>query len=172
MPDPIDDFFATLGRTVHVRSLDRFTGALRFDLREGGGTQRWRVAIEHGDVRSTQDGQGPVDAVISGERALFAPIVRGEVRPLTAFLRNEIAVTGEFRLLLVLERLLPGPGGRDPRELVLAHRPDQAAPPGQVVPPGQAARPDQSDRQDQSAPPDQADRRGPDAPRERQERRS
>ncbi|GIH14545.1 SCP2 sterol-binding domain-containing protein [Rugosimonospora africana] len=129
MPDPIDDFFAALGRSGHVPLLARFTGSMRFELRANGETQRWRVGIDNGNIRVTRDGEGSVDAVISGERALLVPIVRGRMRPLCAFLRNEIAVTGEFRMLLVLERLLPGPSGRDPRDLVAGRRERESSSP-------------------------------------------
>ena len=63
------------------------------------------------------------DCVIHAEEAYFDRIACGEVKPLTAWLRNEIAVDGRFQFLVMLERVLPGPpGAHDPRALAQERR--------------------------------------------------
>jgi hypothetical protein len=119
MADSTGEFFDDIDRIGHVPHLDRFTGSMRLDLHENGRTDHWRVSIDRGNIRLSRGDDGPADTVISGDRALFDRIARGEIRPLSAFLRNEVTMSGEFRLLLVLERLVPGPpGAHDPRDLV------------------------------------------------------
>ncbi|GAA5201699.1 hypothetical protein GCM10023322_82200 [Rugosimonospora acidiphila] len=118
MPNATVEFFEGLGRVGHIGQLGQYSGAVRFDLHDDEGLHRWLVSVDKGDIRVSHD-EGPTDCVIDGDRATFDLLARGEVRPLAAFLRNQVTVVGSFRLLLVIERMLPGPpGGHDPRDLV------------------------------------------------------
>ena len=50
------------------------------------------------------------------DRALFQRLANGEVNAMAALLRGAIAVEGDPQLLVMFQRLLPGPpGSRDPR---------------------------------------------------------
>src|SRR5678810_407384 len=58
MSDDVVEFFEELGRRGHEPLLAKVTGRVRFDLVDGGRTDRWLVAVDRGDtVVSHQDGR-------------------------------------------------------------------------------------------------------------------
>ncbi|WP_262286101.1 SCP2 sterol-binding domain-containing protein [Micromonospora sp. MA102] len=116
MSDPIEAFFAQLARQAPERVLRRTTGTIRFELEGSDGVDAWHVTIHHG--RLTVDHRARhADTVIRTRRDVFVRMARGEVKPLTAWLRNEIVADGHFRFVVLLERLFPAPAGaRHPRE--------------------------------------------------------
>jgi putative sterol carrier protein len=120
MPDPTADFFDELGLRGHELLLKKVSGTMRFDLSHDQQTDHWLLAIAQGDIRVSKEDRD-ADCVITGEKALFDRIAQGDATPLTAWLRNQIAVEGRLQLLILLERLLPGPPSAcDPR--TAAHR--------------------------------------------------
>jgi len=54
--DGIVRFFEKLGRRGHEPLLAKVTGRVRFDLVEGGRTDRWLVAVDKGDTAVSQMG--------------------------------------------------------------------------------------------------------------------
>jgi hypothetical protein len=117
MSDPIADFFDQLGR--QGPALPRAAnGTIRFDVASDGQTDRWLVAITDGDLRVSKPAEvDPADTVVRTDRAFFGRLLRGEVKPLPAWLRNDLTTEGEFRFVILLERLLPArPGQRHPRD--------------------------------------------------------
>ena len=118
MRNSTTEFFAEMGRRGHEPLLERMNTELRFDLSEDGrDTQHWRLSIQHGRL-SVSQGTGEAECVITATRPAFDRIVRGETKPVTAWIRNEIAVEGRLQPLIMLDRLLPGPrGAHDPRAL-------------------------------------------------------
>ncbi|MEW2330639.1 SCP2 sterol-binding domain-containing protein [Micromonospora chersina] len=117
MSDPIEAFFAQLARHAPERLLRRTAGMIRFDLEEDGGLDVWHLTISHGRIavdRSTRD----ADTVIRTRRDFFLRLARGEAKPLTAWLRNDLTAEGHFRFVVLLERLFPAPpDARHPRAL-------------------------------------------------------
>ena len=49
------------------------------------------------------------DCVIGGDRALFDAIVGGRMTAMVALLRGQLAVDGDPELLVLTQRLFPGP---------------------------------------------------------------
>ena len=107
MADATAEFFAALGSRGHEPLLERATGTMRFDLREGKKIDRWLVSVVKGDIVVSRR-NGPADAVVSTDKALFERIARGESNALAAMLREEVDVEGDVRLLVAFQRLLPG----------------------------------------------------------------
>ena len=118
MSDATKEFFQELGRHGHERLLRKTNGTIRFDLEHRHGIDHWFVAITNGEVRVSQEDRD-ADTVIRTDQAFFERLARGEAIPLPAWLRNDITSEGEFRLVVLLERLFPPPpGARHPRALV------------------------------------------------------
>ncbi|MGW5671368.1 SCP2 sterol-binding domain-containing protein [Micromonospora sp. NPDC003776] len=120
MSDPIEAFFAQLVRGAPERLLRRAAGAIRFELDGPGGVEVWHLSIADGRVTVSRT-ERAADTVIRTDREFFARMARGEAKPLTAWLRNDITAEGRFRFVVLLERLFPPPpGGRHPRALSAA----------------------------------------------------
>lgn len=108
MREATTQFFERLARRGHEPFLEKVSGTLRFELEEGGGTDRWFIAIDKGDVSVSQEDR-QADAVIRTDPGLFDRMIRGEENALAAMLRAELVVEGNLRLMVRLERLFPGP---------------------------------------------------------------
>ncbi|WP_405098330.1 SCP2 sterol-binding domain-containing protein [Micromonospora sp. NBC_01412] len=115
MSEETRKFFDALERHGHERLLKKTNGTIRFDLEHDHEIDHWFVEIREGAVRVSQQ-SSDADTVIRSDNALFDRMARGEVKPLPAWLRNEITTEGELRFLVLLERLFaPPPGARHPR---------------------------------------------------------
>lgn len=115
MSDATKEFFDELGRRGRERLLRKTTGTIRFDLEHDHGIDHWFVAITNGDVQVSRE-ERDADTVIRTNNAFFDRMVRGEAKPLSAWLRNDITSEGQFRFIVLLERLFPEPpGARHPR---------------------------------------------------------
>ncbi|GAB3348866.1 SCP2 sterol-binding domain-containing protein [Micromonospora halotolerans] len=115
MSDPIEAFFAQLARQAPERLLRRTTGTIRFELEGTDGLDVWHVTIHQGRLAVAHRARY-ADTVIRTRRDFFLRMARGEAKPLTAWLRNDIVAEGHFRFVVLLERLFPAPPGtRHPR---------------------------------------------------------
>src|SRR5262245_51734640 len=108
MSDATRQFFEELGRRGHEPLVAKFTGRVRFVLRDGRRTEHWMLAIDRGDVAVSRrdDAAG---CTIRSEKALFDRLVQGEQNVMTAALRGELVCVGDPVLLLAIGRLFPGP---------------------------------------------------------------
>ncbi|OKI51489.1 SCP2 sterol-binding domain-containing protein [Micromonospora sp. CB01531] len=115
-------FFEALARHGHERLLKKTNGTIRFDLERDDEVDHWFVEIHGGTVRVSQQ-NSDADTVIRSDNAFFDRMLRGEAKPLPAWLRNDITFEGQFRLIILLERLFaPPPGARHPRAAARDHR--------------------------------------------------
>lgn len=114
-----EDFFAELSRSGHKSVLVRAVGTVRFDLADGRVTRQRQIDIDRGDVRITHD-DTPADCVVHTSRALFDDIVTGRSNAMTAMLRGALAVEGDPELLVLVQRIFPGPPDAGNRRLVAA----------------------------------------------------
>lgn len=113
--DATEEFFDELGRRRYERLLKKTTGTIRFDLTHDHGVDHWYLSISKGDVRVSKE-ERDADTLIRTDYECFGRMARGEVKPLPAWLRNDITSEGEFRFVVLLERLFhPMPGSRHPR---------------------------------------------------------
>lgn len=103
-----EEFFHGLGRSAHGRLLRKTAGSIRFDIEHDGGVDHWFIAISHGDVQVSRQVRD-ADLVIRTDRTFFDRMVRGEAKPLTAWLRNDIVTEGNFRFIILLERIFTEP---------------------------------------------------------------
>lgn len=108
--DPTADFFDALARRGYEPLLARASGTVRFDLVDGTRTRHWYVAVGKGDV--TVSHQSPTtDASVRVDKAFFDDMVRGRVNATAAILRGAMVPEGDLGLLLLFQRLFPGPDG-------------------------------------------------------------
>ena len=108
MADPTSDFFDALKGRGQEPLLRKASGTLRFDVADGKRTERWLVVLQKGDIDVSRR-NARADCVVSADRALFERIASGEANALTAMLREEVNVEGDINLLVLFQRLLPGP---------------------------------------------------------------
>ncbi len=116
MSDPTAEFFTSLGRRGHEPLLESGMGTIRFDVARDGGVDRWYLTIQRGDLRVFRE-DARCDCLVRADKRLFDDLVTGRTHLYTAWVRNEIRVSGDVRLARLMQGLLPGPpGASHPRE--------------------------------------------------------
>ena len=88
--------------------MEKASGSLRFEVVEGRKTDRWLVQVDKGDVEVKHEG-GEADCVVRADRKVFEGMIAGRVNAFAAVLRGTVTVEGDPTLLVLLQRLLPGP---------------------------------------------------------------
>ena len=108
MTDATEKFFDALVERGHEPLLEKATGTVRFDVKDGKKTDRWLVTILKGDIAvSRQNRRG--DSVVSADKTLFDDIASGRTNAMAALLRGAMVVEGDVRLLALFQKLFPGP---------------------------------------------------------------
>jgi hypothetical protein len=102
------EFFDDMGRRGHEPLLERVRATVRFDITEGRRTEHRLVRIDHGDIRVSA-ADGPADCVLGGDHAVFDAIVSGRTTVMVALLLGVLAIDGDPELLVLTQRLFPGP---------------------------------------------------------------
>jgi putative sterol carrier protein len=108
MTDATAEFFTELGRRGHEPMLEKKTGTVRVDLVDGKQTERWLIAVDKGDVTVSHKNIG-ADCTVRASKALFEEMAGGTMNATAAVLRGELAVEGNWELMVLFQRLLPGP---------------------------------------------------------------
>jgi len=111
--DPVAAFFDGLVERGHEPLLRKARGTIKFEIVDGKRVDRRVVSIDRGDI-SVSRRNVACDGVIRVDRAVFESIASGRSNPIAAVLRNEFAVQGDWRLLVLLQRLFPGPPKKQP----------------------------------------------------------
>jgi putative sterol carrier protein len=111
MIDPTAEFFQELGRRGHEPLLAKGTGTVRFDLADGTRTDRWFITLDRGAVSVSRKNVA-ADCVVRTDKALFGAMASGDVNPMAALLRGELTLEGDPELLVLFQRVLPGPSTR------------------------------------------------------------
>jgi putative sterol carrier protein len=108
MADETTEFMSELGRRGHDPLLRKVNETVRFEFANGKKTDRWLLRIENGDLSVSHRG-GAADTVIRADREVFDRLARGEANPVASVLRGDVGWEGEWRSLVALQRLFPGP---------------------------------------------------------------
>jgi hypothetical protein len=118
--DAITELFDRIRHLGRVDALVGVTGSLRFDIDQGGQNDPWTLSVHNGQITVEHRG-GDADCVVQLEGELLARMATGRSNAMTALLRGDMMVTGDVQLLVLLERLLPGPAGaHGPRRTVMS----------------------------------------------------
>ena len=110
MADATTEFFQGLEARGHEPALEKASGSVRFDLTDDGRKSRWLVEIDHGDI-AVSHRNAKADCVIRLEKSLFEEIAQGKENAVAAVLRGELQIDGSPQLLVLFQRLFPGPLG-------------------------------------------------------------
>ena len=110
--DPTAAFFAELATRSHDPLLRKASGATRFDIVDGRRVRRWYLDIDKGDISVATKASRETSCIIRADKAVFDRIAGGRMNAVAAVLRGDLAVDGDWRLLVRLQRLFPSPPRR------------------------------------------------------------
>ena len=68
----------------------------------------WLVTVEKANISVTA-GNGDAGCVVRADKAVFDKIAAGRLNAVAAVLRGDLEVQGDWRLLVRMQRLFPGP---------------------------------------------------------------
>jgi len=117
--DPIEAFFRVCDERGEHDLLQRITGTLRFDVRDGRETDHWYVTVKAGDI-SVSHKNTKADAVTTLDRAVMEDVTTGRLNTMAGVLRGLVGVSGNFAMLIMFQRLFPGPSPAVARALIEA----------------------------------------------------
>jgi SCP-2 sterol transfer family len=106
--DATSEFFDGLAQRGYEPLLRKLSGSVRFDIADGKRVERKYVNVDKGHIAVSGRGSGG-QAIMSADRAVFERVATGELHPVAAVLRGELAIQGDWRLLVLVQRLFPGP---------------------------------------------------------------
>jgi putative sterol carrier protein len=100
-----EEFFAGLAQRGREPLLEKATGVIRVEIvGADGAVERWIVAIDHGDIAvSHRNVAGDCRLRMSHE--VFERIAAGELSARAGMLRGAIEADGDWRLLVLSQRL-------------------------------------------------------------------
>jgi hypothetical protein len=108
MADPTADFFGAIAQRDHEPLLEKVSGTVRVDITAGDQVEHWYVSIANGDV-TVSNTAAEADCMIQADKETFDRIARGEANAMALGLRGALAVRGNGDLLVLFQRLFPGP---------------------------------------------------------------
>lgn len=108
MTDFTAEFFEDLAQRGHEPLLRNASGTMRFDIAGGKKTETWLVMIDKGDV-SVSRSSGAADSTLVASKAVFDRLASGKASAVAEVLRGRLTIEGDWRLLVLFRRILPGP---------------------------------------------------------------
>jgi putative sterol carrier protein len=111
-----EKFFAALAQHDREPLLKSRSGTLRFDITNGRQVEHWHLVLTEGNVAVSRR-NAAADAVVRVDRDLFDGMVTGRVNAIAATLRGVLVPEGDLGLVILFQRLFPGPprSSRRPR---------------------------------------------------------
>jgi SCP-2 sterol transfer family len=108
--DPTTVFFDDLAARGHEPYLEGASGSIRFDLADGRTIEHWYVKVSKGDVGVSKK-DGKADTVVRVDKAFFDRLTQGRENAMAATLRGVLVAQGDLGLVLLFQRIFPGPPG-------------------------------------------------------------
>ena len=108
MADATAAFFEDLSKRRAEPLLGKTKATIRFDIADGARTDHWLLGIDHG-VLDVSRSSGDADCIIRAEKVAFDKVASGQTNAMASFLRGAIAIDGDPRLLVRVQRLFPAP---------------------------------------------------------------
>jgi putative sterol carrier protein len=110
--DPTERFFESLAERGEEPLLRKATGSARFEIADGKRTLRWLVSVDKGRLDVSRRSAGSPDCVVRADKELFDRIAAGKENAVAATLRGDLAIHGDWRFVVWMQRLFPGPRRR------------------------------------------------------------
>ena len=114
MADATAEFFAQLAGRGREPLVQDASGTVRIELVQGKRTDRWLVSLDHGEI-SVSRRNAAADGVVRTTKELFDRLATGRANAFAATLRGEVDGEGDLGLILLFQRLLPGPPAKRKR---------------------------------------------------------
>ena len=108
--DPTARLFERIRRLGRVDALADVDGRLRFDVHTADRVEQHAIIVHRGQLSVGRE-LDEADCVVDLDKELLDRMAAGQANAMTALLRGDMMVSGDVRLLVLLERLLPGPAG-------------------------------------------------------------
>jgi putative sterol carrier protein len=106
--DPTAEFFEALGKRGHEPFLTRAKGTICLEFTDGRRAEAWRVTLSKGNIAVAR-GRGPADCVVRASKSLLDELVTGRANAMASLCRGELSIVGDYNLLVIFRRVLPGP---------------------------------------------------------------
>jgi len=113
MTDLTAEFFDDLAQRGKEPLLRNASGTMRFDIANGKKTETWFVTIDKGDLTVSRSG-GAADSTLVAGKAVFDRLASGKASAVAEILRGTLTIEGDWRLLVLFRRILPGPSTAKP----------------------------------------------------------
>src|SRR3954470_1345879 len=113
MTDVTAEFFDDLAQRGHEPLLRNASGTMRFEIANGKKTETWFVMIAKGDLSVSRSG-GAADSTLVAGKAVFDRLACGEASAVAEVLRGTLTIEGDWRLLVLFRRILPGRSAAKP----------------------------------------------------------
>src|SRR5215208_612333 len=113
MTDLTAEFFDDLAQRGKEPLLRNASGTMRFDIANGKKTETWFVTIDKGDLTVSRSG-GAADSTLVAGKAVFDRLASGKASAVAEVLRGTLTIEGDWRLLVLFRRILPGPSTAKP----------------------------------------------------------
>jgi putative sterol carrier protein len=114
MADATAEFFAQLAERGRDPLVQNASGTVRIELSHGKRTDRWLVSVDKGEI-SVSRKNAAADGVVRTTKELFDRLASGRANAFAASLRGEVDAEGDLGLVLLFQRLLPGPPAKRKR---------------------------------------------------------
>jgi hypothetical protein len=108
MADRTTEFFGELHARGHEPLFAKGTGTLQFELADGDAVETWVLEIDRGNVAVSRDPREGACRVQTS-RKLFDGVVSGRGNAMAAMIRGDIIYEGDAELLMLFQRVFPGP---------------------------------------------------------------
>jgi predicted lipid carrier protein YhbT len=104
MTDAVEDFFNGLAQRGFEPLLRHDSGSIRFDVKDGGAVDHWRVRNDQGKVTVGRD-DGAADTVVTQDRAVLVDLIQGKQNMLNALFLGQVGLSGDNERPISFQRL-------------------------------------------------------------------
>jgi putative sterol carrier protein len=102
--DIVEDFFNGLAQRGFEPLLRHDSGSIRFDVKDGGAVDHWRVTNHQGTVTVGRD-DAAADTVVTQDRAVLVDLIQGKENMINALFLGQVGLSGDNERAISFQRL-------------------------------------------------------------------